>query len=44
MRFHHVIAAIVVLIVAAGASALVGPVTLIRLQRALELSGGELQP
>ena len=44
MRFHHVIATIIVLIVIAGTSALVGQVTLIRIQRSLEFSVGEFRP
>jgi hypothetical protein len=44
MRFHHVIATIIVLIVIAGTAALVGQVTLIRLQRSIEFSVGEFRP
>jgi len=44
VRFHHAIATIVVLIVIAGAAALVGQVTLVRLQRAAGLSLGEFRP
>lgn len=44
MRFHHVIATIVVLILIAGTAALVGQVSLIRIQRSLELQVGEFRP
>jgi hypothetical protein len=44
MRFHHVIATIIVLIIIASTAALVGQVTLIRLQRSIEFSVGGFRP